>query len=202
MRNLLLVTTLTFSIALTAGSASANLVANGSFEDGDFVNTAANYMRLNAGDPALTGWTVADTVAWGLAPTDGNTASDGVGFVDLSGFSAESPNGELQQILSTVSGLSYAFSIDRQGGAIDVSIDGAPVALTAGGSNGAWTTYTGTFEATTAASLLSIANAAPGNRIVFIDRISVVPEPGSLGLTLLGLAFVTSASRRGAARRS
>ena len=50
---------------LLASAADANLLVNGSFEDGNFVNPGSATMSLPIGSTAITGWsTVGDTLAW------------------------------------------------------------------------------------------------------------------------------------------
>lgn len=184
---------------LSTASVQANIVQNGSFENGNFVNTSSNFMQVNPSDTSLSGWTVINEhIAWGLSAI-GFPASDGVGLVDLSGFGAQSPNGSIQQSLTTVLGTEYIISIDRQGGLSNVLIDGVGLSLTSGAISGAWTTFTGTFTATSASSLLSINNGAPGNPIVFVDNVSVVsavPVPAAAWLFGSGLIGLIGLSRR------
>jgi hypothetical protein len=99
--------------------AMANItVQNGSLENlnGTFVNTTCNYMALGNGSTTIPDWTVSTTsgpIVWAQSPTcDGYTAADGAYFVDLSGFGNSSPDGALNQSLSTVGGVNYTFSMD------------------------------------------------------------------------------------------
>jgi len=179
-------------VLLFSGAAQANIVQNGSFENGNFVNTTNNFMQVNPADSALSNWTVVNEhIAWGLNAS-GFSASDGIGFVDMSGFGAQSPNSQLQQLLNTSIGAEYFFSVERQGGISDIFIDGAELTLTAGGTLGGWITYTGAFTATSTSTLLSIDNAS-SNNIVFVDNVSVisaVPVPAailSFGTGIIGL---------------
>ena len=51
--------------ALLAGAAHANLLVNGSFEDGVFVNQGNQTMSLAPGSSVISGWTVlTDATAW------------------------------------------------------------------------------------------------------------------------------------------
>ena len=53
-----------------AGVAHANLLANGSFESGAFVNQGNDTMSPPNGSTVITGWTVVgDTIAW-IGPTN------------------------------------------------------------------------------------------------------------------------------------
>lgn len=178
---------------------AANLVANGSFEDGLFTNEIGGYMILAPGETPLSDWAIVNgDVAWGMSPSDGFLASDGVGFVDLSSVGASSTMGTLEQELSTSIGTEYLFSFESQGQLAGVSIGGVSLALTAGVTLDNWTTYTSVFTAVSLSSLLSIANVPPPDSIVFVDNVSVteidvsaVPLPAALpllggALTLMG----------------
>ena len=188
------------NLALLGFSANsfASLVSNGSFENGAFINEGSNYMELSPGETSLSGWTIVNgNVAWGLSPTDGHSASDGVGLVDLSSFGSASSTGTVEQELSTGIGTQYLFSFDIKVALSGVSLGGSSLALSQGGTSGAWTNYTSLFTASSALSLLSIANGNPGSSIVFIDNVSVtetnvptVPVPAAVwlfGSALVGL---------------
>lgn len=77
---------LVICIALAVGPAAhANLLVNGSFEDGAFVSDGNQTMSLAPGSTVITGWTViTDTTAWiNVGNPFGLTASDGSRFLDL-----------------------------------------------------------------------------------------------------------------------
>lgn len=150
-------------------------IGNGGFEDiaGTYApNATNNYMRVPVSNTSLTGWTIIQPVAWGVNPTDGNSASAGQGFVDLSGIGNEF-SGEIHQTLATESTKTYELSIDRQGEGSIVSLNGTDISLTAGATSGSWTTYTATFTAISATTTLSIRkDPADTSGIVFIDNIT------------------------------
>jgi hypothetical protein len=152
---------------------NASIIANGDFEDGSFTNDSANYDLLSQGDGSLSAWEIIDDVVWGMNPNDGFAASSGNGFIDLSGFSNNSPNGQINQSLTTSIGLEYLFSIDRQGDNAQVSINGEVLDLAVAAVSGQWTTYTGFYTATSNSSLLSLKNLG-NNPIVFVDNLSMV----------------------------
>lgn len=205
-----------------AAPAMANIVQNGSLENGNgtFINQTCNYMALGNGSTTIPGWTVSTSsgqIVWAQSPTcDGFSAADGSFFVDLSGFGSSSPDGALNQSLSTVGGVTYTFSMDigPNNGTIAVSVGGKAVTLTGGtafsvGST-SWTPETGTFvgDPLNTTPLLTIKDASPGSTIDFVDNISITgaqgnptPEPATLALCAMGLAGL-AARLRTRARRS
>ncbi len=197
MRATMIRAILTCVLLSGASVAQANLVANGSFEEGSWMNTSGGWMRLNPGDASMTGWTVVDQyIAWGDEPP-GFPAVDGDRLLDMSGFAADSPNSKVQQTLDTVVGQDYLFSIRMtHSGLSNIKIDGTTLLLDAISGGVSWTLYEAVFTATSDATLLSIENGSPGHVIVFVDDVSVtavVPVPAAawlLGSGLLGLIGV------------
>ena len=63
-----------------------------------------------AGPQDLTGWTVGNSLVWGVNTTDINPHA-GSGFVDLTGVGDTLPHGILNQTISTIIGEQYNFSI-------------------------------------------------------------------------------------------
>ena len=210
-----------FALLGFAAPAMANIVQNGSLENGNgtFVNTTCNYMALGNGSTTIPGWTVSTSggpIVWAQSPTcDGFTAADGTFFVDLSGFGFQSPDGALSQSLSTVGGVTYTFSMDigPNNGTVSASVSGKALTLTAGAAfsvNGTrWTPETGTFvgDPLNTTPLLTIKDASPGSTIDFVDNISITgaqaptPEPATLSLYAMGLAGL-AVRRRTRARHS
>lgn len=116
---------------LGASAVHANLVANGSFESGAFVNQGNDTMSLSAGSTTITGWTVVtDTTAW-IGPTNpwGLSASDGGYFLDLTNYQTGAPFAGLilTQVISTTPSATYALSFDLGGS----TFWGRPNAITA-----------------------------------------------------------------------
>jgi hypothetical protein len=168
-----------------APTLNPNLVANGSFENpkNTWMDTSCNYMSLLAGSTTIPHWTVTpetvNEIVWGMSPTcDNITAAAGKLFVDLSGFGGDSPNGTLTQtIKKLVAGRQYSFSVAIAETVPLVTVDGVPIALTAGkpfhkGST-TWIPENGSFTAQSASAVLTIQNPQPGAQIVFIDRVSI-----------------------------
>jgi hypothetical protein len=210
-------------LGFAAPAMAGNTVQNGSLEniDGTFMdNTGCNYMTLGNGSTTIPDWTVSTSsgaIVWAQSPTcDGYTAADGAFFVDLSGLGNSSPDGALNQSLSTLGGVTYTFSMDvgsGNDGTISASVGSQVLVLTAGTAflvNGtSWTPETGTFVGNPldTTPLLTIVDATPGSSVDFVDNFSITgtpaptPEPASLGLYAMGLAGF-AVLRRTRARRS
>jgi hypothetical protein len=105
---------LSIGTALLASASQANLLVNGSFEDGNFVNPGNATMSLPIGSTAISGWTtVGDTLAWiGTGNPWGLTANDGARFLDLTDLAAGAPFGGVTQAVATTPGASYLLSFD------------------------------------------------------------------------------------------
>ncbi len=184
--------------AIMTSNVSANLLTNGSFETGNHVNNGCNYMAVAPGSTALDGWDISAEVAWGVNTCDSFSGSDGVGYVDLSSFAANSL-GQISQDVALTIGAEYVLSYDTFGGAITLAIDGvdtAPTDTTAGG--GGYTTRSLSFIATNSLTTVSFTNNAPGNTVVFIDnvRLTATPVPLPGALVLLGSALASIGIRK------
>ena len=212
--------TLFLSGALAAGiPAQANLLANGSFELGAFVNEGNDTMSPPAGSTVITGWTVvADTTAW-IGPTNpfGLTASDGSFFLDLTNYQAGAPFAGVTQIVATTPGATYSLSFDLGSS----SQWGLPDSLTAsaGGTSLTFTSPTTGIDIWTHEALQFVASSATttvlllgagGVNYIGLDNVDLelvsgsgtgpgtgqVPEPGTLCLLAVALAGVPLVRRR------
>jgi hypothetical protein len=129
MRKLQLVVMMS-GLLMVAPWATANLIVNGSFEDGNFApNRDSGTMQLFNGATDITGWTVngggggaGGDVAWELNANQsggnpwGFYASQGTHFIDLTGYANDgnNPHGgvNLSQTVNTIAGQSYYLSFD------------------------------------------------------------------------------------------
>lgn len=191
------------SVAL-AGTASASIITNGSFEQGTNPPTSG-FTTLSASSTAITGWTVGGQGVDWIHNSYWN-ASDGIRSIDLSGPGP----GSISQTFSTIPGQAYEVRFDMAGNTdggpalktLTVSVGGPPLTFTfdtAGKSrpgNMGWETKSFVFTATSSSTTLtfmSTTNTAFGPAL---DNVSVtfVPEPLSMvvfsGLMVSGLAAV------------
>jgi hypothetical protein len=192
---------------------AANLLTNGSFESGGFVNQGADTMSLPSGSTTITGWTVVtDTTAWiGPANPFGLLASDGDYFLDLTNYQPGAPFAGVTQTIATIPGATYSLSFDLGGS----NFWGRPDSLTASaagtsktfvtpgtGTNDDWYHETMTFVAASSSTLIDLQGAS-GINYLGLDNASVefvsagtVPEPSSLALMFAGLLTVAAGARR------
>ena len=190
----------------------ANLVVNGSFENGNFVqNTAfSGTMSVPVGSTAITGWTVigSDQIAWIDINNPGGfqwgdlVPSDGEWFLDLTEFPAGAPFGGVSQDINTVVGENYTLSFDL-GSSTDWG--NVPSAITANAGSASqtftsaqptntneWTTFSLTFAALSPITTISLVGAS-GFQYIGLDNVSVlgasaVPIPAAFWL--FGTALV------------
>jgi hypothetical protein len=197
-----------------AGAANANLLVNGSFENGAFVNQGNDTMSPGVGSTAITGWAVVtDTLAW-IGPTNpfGLTSSDGSYFLDLTNYQPGAPFAGVSQAIATIPGAVYALTFDLGSS----NFWGRPDSLTASaaaashtfaspstGTNNDWTHESMQFTATGATTTVLLQGASGFNYIgldnVDVELVSLpaVPEPETWALLLGGVGALAARLRRG-----
>ncbi len=207
-----------------AGLASANILVNGSFEQG--IIPAPRFTdggtSLPIGSTAVTGWTIiTSTVDWLQTNTATNNAftawnltpQEGLRFMDLTGLAAVTPYGGIQQSFATVVGLQYdiSFWLGSTNTAL-LNTGTATALLTVGDTTillattsfdpspagtDKWEQKTGSFVATGTSSTLSFTGVS-GFNYIGLDNVVVtaIPEPGTVALMLAGLAAVGSIAAR------
>lgn len=204
--------------ALMAGSAHANLITNGSFESGAFVNQGNDTMSLAAGSTVITDWTVVtDTTAWiGASNPFGLTASNGSFFLDLTNYQAGAPFAGMSQDIATTPGATYSLSFDLGSStlwgrpdSITASAAGASQTFTSPltGGNDDWQNVSMQFVASSATTTVLLQGTS-GLNYIGLDNVDVefvsgpgpgpgtVPEPATLALLTLGLAGLGASRRR------
>lgn len=169
--------------ASLCGAARADLIVNGSFEDGAFAPPGNATMTLVPGATALQGWEVFnDNVSW---IENGNpfglTAKDGNRFLDLTDYLNGAPYGGIRQTIVTVPGRSYRLSLylgssttHGRPSAVVATAGGASATFTgpATGTNNDWDLYSLDFMATDAATTISIVGSA-GVAYIGLDDVSI-----------------------------
>jgi choice-of-anchor C domain-containing protein len=212
--------------AVSTTGAKANLIVNGSFENGTFADPdiiAGHFVDLVPGDTKLTGWTVSvGKVNWHRAdPSFVSPARDGTKMIDL--INNGGLGGTLTQTFATTAGTQYELAFWLAGPnvgfenprTVRVNLgNGSDHDLTTAASPSNQTTWerkTVLFTATAASTTLSFVDPPPTPGTVFwgafIDDVSVVeagggPDPGGAPvplpstLLLLGAGLVALGARR------
>lgn len=199
-----------------SGLAHANLLSNGSFEQGAFAPPSNQTMTLLPGSTAITGWqVVTDRLAWINAGNPWSlTAQDGNFFLDLSDYSAGKPFGGIQQSFATTPGYEYTVTFElgssnRWGRPDGLTVSAAGQSATyvgaATGTLNDWQPFSFVFKATGASTTLSFVGQS-GVNYIGLDNVSAtvtaVPEPSLGALWLAGLATMAAGARRIRSARS
>jgi WD40 repeat protein len=176
-------------------SGPPNLLVNGSFEFGNFTDSAGgNTMALLPGWARITGWVVTgqpglDLEWFGSATSEGLTAAEGHRFLDLTGFHDHAPYDGVSQTIPTTAGQEYRVSFavgssehwdgDVHPG-VEVEVTGIkPMLWTVAdvGTN-RWETFAFTFTAVATNTTLKFTGSATNN-ILYIGLDNVVVTPAS-----------------------
>jgi hypothetical protein len=219
----------TWILAAGLGGASLaqaqNLLVNGSFEDGAFVNQGNQTMSPGVGSTVISGWTViTDATAWINAGNPfGLAASDGSRFLDLTNYSAGAPFAGVSQTFATMAGATYTLGFDLGGSnawgrpdALIASAAGSSAIFTTGPAsatmpNNDWYHESMTFTASGPTTTLTLQGST-GFNYIGLDNVSVellssagpgtpdpvpaIPEPGTWALMVAGLAALGFVRRR------
>ncbi len=178
------------SILWACVAAQAQLVVNGSFEDGVFTPPGNATMSLAPGASQLQGWEIiGDSVAWiGVGNPFGLTASDGERLLDLTDYQSGAPFGGVRQTIASVPGREYVLSFylgsaTSQGrpSAVTVSAGETVETFTSplDGTNNDWNLNSLRFTASGATTTISIAGVQ-GLHYIGVDGVSVAPLGGGV----------------------
>jgi hypothetical protein len=201
---------------LAAPQAAAAPFTNGSFELGAFDDAVANshVMSLPISSTLISGWTViGGETAWarndnGFIP---NSATNGNFLLDLTGFHDSAPYGGVTQTVDTIAGSFYTLSFDlitqesdgrykgpitvqASAGAVTAPITFTPLVGSVGVQSGRFSLPFIAAGTSTTISLQGTFDA--GGQFIGLDNVTLTPEPGSLGLTLIGGAGLLLRRRR------
>jgi len=166
------------------GTARADLLVNGSFEEGAFAPPSNATMTLAPGATTMTGWEVFNASPtwigvgdpWGLDAVDGNL------FLDLTGYHSGAPFGGVRQTIATVPGHEYRVSFHLgssntygRPSAVTVSAGGTSGTFTSPlmGSTNDWELHSLVFTASESRTAVSIVGSA-GRDYIGLDDVSVV----------------------------
>lgn len=190
--------------------ANANLVTNGSFEEGNFIADVNNVMSLPVGSTQISGWSVVNgELGWLNTPNLwGAIAADGSFFLNLAGYDHSPPYGGISQTIPTTPGQGYRLSFDMGAGglpnwgpsALLVNVGNTSFSLTSDWSPGyQWHLFNLDFIPDSASTPISFIGDS-GAHFMGLDNVAVnaVPIPAAgwlFGSALLSLLSVITRVR-------
>lgn len=192
------------TVAICAVS-NANLIANGSFEDGSYAGDANNVMSAAVGSNVINSWTVfAGSIAWieNQNPNPWYVASNGMRSLDLTDTRDGAPYGGVKQDVPTVVGQTYLVTFDlgihsRYSTSIccvQLAAADAQQVFTAEAVGGKQTWYSNsfTFKANSSNTSLQFLGLLATPADIGLDNVSMVavPEPLTWAALAGGMALL------------
>ncbi len=196
------------TLSASATSAQASVLINGGFEQPPIADSCCNTVSAPG---TIPGWQVVSgdvNVVNGTFGSGGpNLAAQGRQYLDLIG---ESGAGSIRQTFNTIAGRTYdlsfayshnVFSAGSAAASFGVgNLSGSVTHSTGSGTNLDWRTYANTFVAgagsTSTLTFLNTGGSTDGG--TFLDGVSVslVPEPATWGMMIMGFGVAGAALRR------
>ncbi len=194
--------------AFMSAGAQANLVTNGSFENGSGSAGLGGFVTLGAGNPSITGWTIGpNNIDW---INNYWLASNGTHSLDMNGDSGASA---VSQTIATVAGAHYNLSFDLAGNPdlgslkyLTVFAGATSHSYTFDSSghdrvNMGWVGESFGFTATGASTLIKFQSGSTDNCCwgPALDNVSVtggVPELATWAMMIIGFGGVALRMRR------
>lgn len=202
------------ALSLFSGTANANLIVNGSFEE-PVVTNAGGWALFNP--DAVEGWQSDKQIE--IWSTYGLTSYDGEQHAELNA-DRSGPWSIWQDVETSIGAwyrLSFAAASRTRGGeSFSVSLGGAPIVLnqqevsfepvleeTVALQSRQWTVYSYGFKAEQSLTRLTFTSVTPNSTMGnLIDDVSLVPAPSTLALSLLALFALAFRPNRASQGRS
>jgi len=181
--------------------ANANLVTNGSFEEGNFIADVNNAMSLPVGSTQISGWSVVNgETGWLNTPNPwGAIGTDGAKFLNLEGYDHSPPYGGVSQTIATTLGQKYTLSFEMGGAGGSLYWGPSALLLSVGGTSHPflfdppydgyqWQTFSLDFIADSSSTPISFIGTV-GVHFTGLDSVSVTPVPIPASILLFGTAI-------------
>ncbi len=213
-----LILSLSLQLFLLHGSSKADLIVNGSFEEGDYSPVVnGSYVRVSTGETKLTGWTIGGAgIDWHQNSFEIQSAFDGQKMVNLNlNGGGQGDTGILSQSFATTIGEEYILTFHLAGPStsfpdprqVKADIAGIDQIFSQAASDNLaliWGEEALAFTAIETSTTLQFSSVGGlGFWGPFLDQVSVVPAsvPEPSGIVVLGVGTIGLLSHRWWRRR-